>query len=135
MNTIFTACDAKTGQVLYSGTAFNPENMETNETVIYLNEKYPEGWVTDGTHFNLPERPNEYCTFNYETKTWVDYRTVDTQWDDTKRYRNQLLTDSDWTQLPDVAITNKVAWADYRQQLRDITTQPDPFNITWPTSP
>ena len=26
-------------------------------------------------------------------------------------------------------------WETYRQELRDITTQPDPFNITWPSIP
>ena len=34
-------------------------------------------------------------------------------------YRNLLLTQSDWTQLPDAPITNKEEWAVYRQQLRD----------------
>ena len=27
------------------------------------------------------------------------------------------------------------AWRTYRQQLRDVTSQPDPFNIVWPTPP
>ena len=41
--------------------------------------------------------------------------------------RNAYLDQSDWTQLPDVALTAaKVAeWATYRQQLRD-------FPATWP---
>ena len=26
-------------------------------------------------------------------------------------------------------------WLDYRQALRDITKQPDPMNIDWPTPP
>ncbi len=37
--------------------------------------------------------------------------------------RNQLLTESDWTQLPD-AQCDKTAWATYRQALRD-------FPATW----
>ena len=37
--------------------------------------------------------------------------------------RNRLLTDSDWTQLPD-AQCDKAAWATYRQALRD-------FPATW----
>lgn len=50
--------------------------------------------------------------------------------------RNQFLTSSDWTQLPDVTIANKPAWAVYRQALRDITAQSGfPFNINWPTRP
>ncbi len=49
--------------------------------------------------------------------------------------RNALLSASDWTQLPDVPLAMTQAWADYRQALRDITLQPDPFNIIWPTPP
>jgi hypothetical protein len=50
--------------------------------------------------------------------------------------RNQLLAQSDWTQLPDVPLETKEAWAVYRQALRDITEQEGyPFNIVWPTPP
>jgi hypothetical protein len=49
--------------------------------------------------------------------------------------RNQLLKDSDWTQIPDATV-NKEVWLIYRQALRDITLQEGfPFNITWPTQP
>jgi hypothetical protein len=42
-----------------------------------------------------------------------------------------MLKDCDWTQLADSPV-NKTAWAAYRQALRDITAQSDPFNIEWP---
>lgn len=49
--------------------------------------------------------------------------------------RNALLASSDWTQLSDVSI-DKEAWAFYRQQLRDISDQPEyPFNVQWPSAP
>ena len=41
--------------------------------------------------------------------------------------RNQLLKDSDWTQLPD-ATCDREAWATYRQALRD-------FPATWTEGP
>lgn len=50
--------------------------------------------------------------------------------------RRRLLTASDWTQLPDVPLTTKAAWAAYRQALRDITDQPGyPLNVAWPQQP
>ena len=49
--------------------------------------------------------------------------------------RDKRLSSSDWTQLPDVPLQTKELWAIYRQALRDITQQPDPFNITWPEPP
>jgi hypothetical protein len=62
-------------------------------------------------------------------------RTPEAAWAATRAQRSQLLQQSDWTQLPDVPLATKDAWAEYRQALRDITEQPDPFNIIWPTPP
>jgi len=56
------------------------------------------------------------------------------QWTRVRRDRNRLLADCDWTQLPDTPVDATV-WTTYRQLLRDITTQSDPFNIVWPTKP
>lgn len=50
--------------------------------------------------------------------------------------RDDLLKQSDWTQLPDVPQTTKDAWASYRQALRDITAQSGfPATIEWPVVP
>ena len=62
--------------------------------------------------------------------------------------RISLLVQSDWTQLPDVPLSNekKAEWATYRQELRDLpSVYPDPQwknndetsmpDITWPTKP
>lgn len=50
--------------------------------------------------------------------------------------RNQILKDSDWTQLPDIPQAIRDTWAAYRQLLRDLPQQSGfPNNITWPTAP
>lgn len=51
--------------------------------------------------------------------------------------RNELLAKSDWTQLPDSPLDNTArnVWADYRQSLRDITENVDPFSIVFPDEP
>jgi len=38
-----------------------------------------------------------------------------------RQKRNALIASSDWTVLPDSPLTNKTAWLEYRQDLRDIT--------------
>ncbi len=49
--------------------------------------------------------------------------------------RNSKLADCDWTQVADAPV-NKQAWANYRQALRDITSQAGfPWTITWPDAP
>jgi len=59
---------------------------------------------------------------------------VGAQWDVVRAERSKLLAACDWTQLPD-ASADAAAWATYRQALRDITTQADPFAIVWPVKP
>lgn len=49
--------------------------------------------------------------------------------------RNQLLAESDWTQVYDTPV-DRDAWGLYRQELRDITSQEGfPFNVIWPAKP
>lgn len=101
------------GQLFY-----DPSNPDTEAYTItsILNDDPPSGWIL-------------YDDYKRE----IDGRKV--LWKDIKQRRNSLLLASDWTQLPDVPIATKEAWATYRQQLRDITDQPDPFNVVWPTPP
>ena len=60
---------------------------------------------------------------------------IDEVWADLKNQRNILLQSSDWTQVPDAPV-DQVAWATYRQELRDLPDNTtDPRNPTWPTKP
>jgi hypothetical protein len=61
-----------------------------------------------------------------------------TQAESVRSQRTQALKDSDWTQLDDTPFDNakKMAWANYRQALRDIPDQAGfPWDIQWPTQP
>ena len=54
--------------------------------------------------------------------------------------RNQLLSDSDWTQIPDSALTDeaKALWVTYRTALRDLPAHanwPNLEDADWPTKP
>jgi hypothetical protein len=59
---------------------------------------------------------------------------IASQWANVRDQRNSLLQATDWTQLPD-SPADKTAYEVYRQQLRDVTTQSDPFNLVWPVKP
>ena len=55
---------------------------------------------------------------------------------DLRERRNALLFETDWTQNPDVPQATKDKWADYRQQLRDITINYSSLNgVVWPEPP
>lgn len=61
--------------------------------------------------------------------------TLEQQWQAVRTQREFKLMACDWTQLPDVPIATKEAWTSYRQGLRDITIQANPFDIIWPIAP
>ena len=42
-------------------------------------------------------------------------------------------SETDWRASTDRTLSDE--WRDYRQALRDVPTQSDPDNITWPTEP
>ena len=91
----------------------------TEGTPQLINGQYFQNWiVTDATQEEIDQR-------------------LDSQWIQVRSIRNQYLSECDWTQLPDSPLTSekKQEWVVYREQLRDVTLQPDPFNITWPTKP
>ena len=60
---------------------------------------------------------------------------IENKWFEIREIRNELLSQSDWTQLSDIPTEIKTEWTEYRQSLRNITTQPNPFSIIWPAKP
>ena len=83
---------------------------------VLVGESWVQSWdVTEAT----PEEINQ---------------RVSDQWAGIRSERNSRLSASDWTQLSDAPVDAAV-WAVYRQELRDITKQADPFAIVWPVEP
>ena len=127
-----------TGQILRLCSV--PENFVT--TQLQDGEAYLSDWfdddkyyVTNGQALAMPPKPSDFHEFDYGTKQWFDPRTDETQWVVVRAERDRRLQQSDWTQLPDVPLATKESWAVYRQALRDVTLQTDPFNIVWPAPP
>jgi len=92
-------------------------------TPILTNGKYYQNWIVE-------DAPIEYTESMIQNK-------IDNKWNQIRSIRNQYLSDCDWTQLSDSPLTTeqKTDWAEYRQELRDVTLQEDPFNIVWPIKP
>lgn len=67
----------------------------------------------------------------------VDSNFVDPTEDINRSTRNDLLLESDWTQLPDSPLdsTKKQEWATYRQELRDLDLTVASDSLSWPTQP
>ena len=101
--------------------------------------------LTDAGYTGPYERPE--CDATTQTVDWDPtalayvvrpYNESETtaQWDAIRSRRRSLLEASDWTQIEDHDLgADTAAWAVYRQALRDITDQPNPFAIEWPQQP
>jgi len=55
------------------------------------------------------------------------------QWVVIREQRDEKLKETDWRASSDLTLSDD--WKTYRQALRNIPTQSDPYNITWPTQP
>ncbi len=82
--------------------------------------------VQDGDRVTLVEDPQKVQ--DHKAALWSQVRSK----------RNQLLRDSDFTQMPDSPLSQerKDAWAAYRQELRDLPDEvTDPTQVEWPLDP
>ena len=90
--------------------------------------------ILEGTPILLEDIYYQNWTQTNASQSEIDLRILD-KWDEVRQQRNELLKECDWTQLSDITEEIKNYWATYRQQLRDITTQSNPYYITWPVKP
>jgi len=77
-------------------------------------------------------------SFGYIPATEEENIPLNITWDDIREQRNKMLTDCDWTILPDSPKTTdeKTQWTTYRQSLRDVTTTfSTPDSVEWPHIP
>jgi len=137
--TTITTYDRATGKILtvYDGPdlsllALNGKSVGVLEG-RYDDEEYR---VVEGVPVPLPAKPGQWYVFDYIKAQWVDGRSIAEIENEVRYQRERLLTQSDWTQLPDIPQAVKDKWQPYRQALRDITSQPGfPENIQWPEPP
>lgn len=108
------------------------------------------GFYVEGIHENIPE-PNielteeewqEAFTKNYKViegkHTYSPFVQTDNELLSNIRItRNNLLSESDWTQAEDSPLTEtkKTEWKIYRQELRNVTDFETITSIVWPKQP
>lgn len=93
---------------------------------IDCDDKVQIGWLYDNSKFTDPVDVTQIKLSDEEIAFQV------------RSDRNLLLAQSDWTQMPDSALSDskKKEWVAYRKSLRDIPSQSGfPKTITWPTAP
>lgn len=74
-------------------------------------------------------------TVVHSVSSVVDETPADEEIYAARQERNALLVASDWTQIADAPV-DQAAWAAYRQELRDVTSQETfPTEVAWPVAP
>ena len=82
-----------------------------------------------------PESPGGHFAYNYGTNQWE--KDVPSAWAAIRARRDSELNATDWviTKYKEASSPVPEDWLVYRQSLRDISKQDDPFNIVWPVRP
>lgn len=136
----FTIYQLKTGKPITTGSCsnidFEKQVVPVDCGIIPLFVELNSQFVVSEKVENLPPKPDGFYSFDYTNKIWKFNEEESKKY--IKKQRQMLLLSSDWTQLPNNPLTSEqqAAWATYRQQLRDITSQSGyPTNVVWPIQP
>lgn len=84
-----------------------------------------------------PRKVGDDYEYDFVIKTLdvIPQHHIDERWRTIREVRNRLLAETDWTQMSDIDPLTREKYAKYRQELRDVTKQPDPFNLNFPKKP
>jgi len=113
------------------------ESLIEWDMYVVLPTPYPNDYtknITEGTPVLMDGVYYQNWVETPATESEISYR-IENKWTEVRELRSQLLTECDWTQLADIPTETKAAWTEYRQSLRDITSQSNPFSINWPVKP
>lgn len=143
--------DLSSGEIIKSGICsdndFQIQTFENESIIEGIGDMFSNYVLNETLHEYTNEqkliksyKPSYDCKWSNQTFEWIDIRTDEQKFIEAetlvKLKRNELLVESDWTQLSDVPLSNKNEWASYRQQLRDITMQSGyPFDVVFPKPP
>lgn len=114
--------------------------IEVNEET-YRRLRTGGSYLQHGEFVKRPPMPSVYHEWNKKTKQWVLNAAKQQVFaaEEVRAQRDQLLLDSDWTDT--LSAKGRLGsryddWQQYRQALRDITSQPGfPTTVVWPTPP
>ena len=117
----YTKYDSDTGNIEYSFDG-HPNDILANEPCIQGEYSAEEYRIVNGSAVRKSDLE-------------IQTQNLDTAWILLRQHRDNLLKDSDWTQVPDAPV-NATTWATYRQHLRNLPSNTtDPLNVSWPVKP
>ena len=115
---------------------YSGEDYEIHEVNVDVARLTASGHIVsdlEGTHYHLKW---DGSSISADDDALATYKTL-VKWKDIRLQRDFLLSQTDWVvvKAKETGSTLSSAWKKYRQDLRDVPTQSDVDNITWPTKP
>jgi len=118
----------------YPASEDDTETFEDTDTVGYVMvDEYVD---VDTMIFKIDESTGNSLAYDLDPVKVEEKRDVQIQV--IRQERTDRLAHCDWTQLPDVTLSQDsvLEWQAYRQALRDLPSNlVDPYNVTWPNPP
>tara|TARA_Y100001963_G_scaffold108080_1_gene149440 strand:- start:9 stop:539 length:531 start_codon:yes stop_codon:yes gene_type:complete len=109
--------------------SYETKDSDGNDITISFNESGHIVTDLEGTHYHLKWDGSKIIK---DDDALTAYQTAE-KWKSVRNDRNMRLAETDYLALKDNTLS--ASWKEYRQALRDVPTQSDPDNITWPTKP
>jgi len=130
------------GYKTYDFSGEDYEIVETDAPLSYVTKDSEDRDITvsfnqsghivsdlEGTHYHLKWDGSKIVK---DDEALTAYQTAE-KWKSVRDDRNRRLAETDYLALKDNTLSAN--WKTYRQALRDVPSQSDPDNITWPTKP
>ncbi len=125
MKLTYCIYEKTTGKIIRLMSCFEDEvkgSLKDNEAALAKEGDIAGKMVLGGVFTDIPEDQ-------------LVAETIKKAWRELRLSRRRLLSNSDWTQVPDAPV-DSAAWAVYRQQLRDLPANTtDPRTVEWPVPP
>lgn len=131
-----------------------PERIRLSSGLTRTGKDYTEEELLDAGYKLVADKPScetdEIVEWNSTTGEWSTRKKTieesiaenDLKWETVKQLRDNLLKESDWTQLDDAFLNKtflaeslKALWLQYRLALRTVTQQSSPSSVVWPKPP
>ena len=134
-----TVKNTGTIQQLFPNTSFttagpNADFLTTNNVVELIETiSYTTPTQKLSTVDAYLESGKAYTVKVESTTTDEQTALINEEWKTVRKTRDELLAKTDWRASSDLTLSDD--WKTYRQALRDVPTQSDPYNIAWPTEP
>ena len=125
----------------FVGTSAQCQDQPTPAGLLRLDCDRPivafSSFVQDGEVIDKGDAPGPMMRFDYGQKAWVQDDAL--AWWMVRQVRDEKLKSSDWTDtmsaIDRLGVERFNAWQQYRQALRDVPLQGDPYGVVWPQAP